>query len=78
MTAADEPVLDAMTADRGTEIRNCWQLGPSSKWSHEAKDLAWWSEEEGTNLWLQAIAPLKGTAMECFEGAKEQRSFGLG
>jgi hypothetical protein len=60
-------VLDAMAADRGVEIRNCWQLAPM-KWSHDPKTFAWWSEEEGTNLSLQLIAPPGGAAMECLDG----------
>jgi len=64
-------VLDAMTADRGTEIRNCWQLGPSAKWSQDAKALSWWSEDEETNLSLHLIAPQRDVIMECFEGSRE-------
>ncbi len=64
-------VLDTMAADPGTEIRNCWQLGPQTKWSHEPKEFAWWSEEDGSNLTLQLAAPPRGAVMECFEGSKE-------
>ncbi|HEY3837131.1 MAG TPA: heparinase II/III family protein [Bryobacteraceae bacterium] len=64
-------VLDAMTADHGTEIRNCWQLGVNAKWSQEPKEFAWWSEEEGTNLSLQLVMPPRDAVMQCFEGSKE-------
>jgi hypothetical protein len=64
-------VLDAMTADAGQEIRNCWQLGPASPWSHEARDLAWWSGTGETNLSLQMVAAPEGTSMQCFEGSRQ-------
>jgi len=60
-----------MAADRGTEIRNCWQLGAFAKWHQDEKEFAWWSEVEGTNLSLQLAGVPGGTAMECFEGAKQ-------
>jgi hypothetical protein len=53
-------VLDAMSADAGHEIRNCWQLGPVSAWAHDARELAWWSEAGGTNLSLQLAACSRG------------------
>jgi hypothetical protein len=64
-------VLDAMTADAGQEIRNCWQLGQVSSWSHEPKEFAWWSRAGGTNLSLQLAAAPEGTSMECFEGNRQ-------
>jgi len=60
-------VLDAMTADPGVEIRNGWQLAPL-KWSCDPSTFAWWSEEPGTNLSLQLIAPPGGAVMECRDG----------
>ncbi len=64
-------VLDAMAADAGQEIRNCWQLGPLSLWSHDARELAWWSGGTGTNLSLQLVAAPEGASIECFEGVRE-------
>ena len=64
-------VLDSMAADSGQEIRNCWQMGPMAKWSRDERELAWWSEEEGTNLWLQFLSGPRNAVMECFEGSKE-------
>ena len=66
-------VLDAMSADAGQGIRNCWQLGPVRSWSHDARKFAWWSESGGTNLLLHLAAAPEGTSMECFEGSRQPR-----
>jgi len=57
-------VIDSMTADRDTEIRNCWQMAPA-KWSQDAKALAWWSEGEETNLAVQLVGPPQGSTVVC-------------
>ncbi|MEN6602595.1 MAG: heparinase II/III family protein, partial [Bryobacteraceae bacterium] len=64
-------VLDSMDADPGADIRNCWQLGPVERWSHDPAALAWWSENRDTNLLLQLVAAPSGAAMQIFEGSKE-------
>jgi hypothetical protein len=57
-------VVDSMSADKGTEIRNCWLLG-QSKWASDEKGLVWRSEGEETNLLLQIVAAPRGTEMKC-------------
>jgi hypothetical protein len=64
-------VLDSMESDPGADIRNCWQLGPVERWSHDPAALAWWSENRDTNLLLQLVDAPPATTMEIFEGRKD-------
>ena len=63
-------VIDSMTADEGLEIRNCWQLGPVERWSHDAQALAWRSENSDVNLLLEMATPPAKTEMQVFEGSR--------
>ena len=64
-------VLDSMTADPGSEVRNVWQLGPMDKWSQDLPALSWWSENADTNLFLQLVILTHKTVMQCFEVSRE-------
>ncbi len=64
-------VLDSMDSDPGADIRNCWQLGPAERWSHDPGALTWWSENGNTNLLLKLVAAPSGAAMQILEGSKE-------
>ncbi|MCC7496684.1 MAG: alginate lyase family protein [Bryobacterales bacterium] len=63
--------LDAMDADEGADIRNCWQMGPAERWSQDAARLTWWSENRDRNVLLDLVAAPDGTVMEIFEGKKD-------
>ncbi|MCX6623885.1 MAG: heparinase II/III family protein, partial [Acidobacteria bacterium] len=64
-------VLDSMESDPGADIRNCWQLGPVERWSHDPAALVWWSRNRDTNLLVQLVAAPQGAGMEIFEGRKD-------
>jgi hypothetical protein len=64
-------VLDSMSADRGREIHNVWQLGPMDGWSHQPEQRLWWSKNKDTNLLLQMIAPTGQVTMRVREGSSQ-------
>jgi hypothetical protein len=64
-------VLDSMSADPGSEVRNVWQFGPMERWSQDVTALSWWSENGDRNLFLQLVLPPHKAVMQCFQGSRE-------
>jgi hypothetical protein len=64
-------VIDTMTTEPERSIRNCFQLGPMEKWSHDAQGLRWWSGNADTNLLAQMVVAPAKAEMEVFEGKRD-------
>jgi hypothetical protein len=63
--------LDAIVADGGATVHNCWQMGPIDSWKADPDSLSWWSQNSDANILVKCI-PLAGIAdMDCFEGSRE-------
>jgi hypothetical protein len=64
-------VIDSLATEPDHSIRNCFQMGPMEKWTHDPKALRWQSANAGANVLLQLVVPPAGTEMQVFEGSRE-------
>jgi hypothetical protein len=48
--------LDAVEADSGAAIHNCWQMGPMDSWAMDPNTLRWWSRNSDINILVQHMA----------------------
>jgi hypothetical protein len=63
--------LDAMEADSGATVHNCWQTGPMDSWKADRDALSWWSRNSDVNLLLKCVPFVENTEMDCFEGSRD-------
>ncbi len=62
-----------MDGDRDATVHSVWQMGLMDAWSKDESQLAWWSTNKDTNLFLQFLPFGEEVKMECFEGSREPR-----